>query len=64
MKLLLTFLLLYFVYRYVRYLMKIFGKPKTNNEPTQTIRNNNNSGSAPNHKPLDGEYVDYEEVKD
>lgn len=68
MRLLLFFLLIYFTFRYGKYLFSLFQEKKKNTQPEQTIYTNSNTQNQANSnspsKPDDGEYVDFEEIKD
>lgn len=68
MRLLLFFLLLYFTFRYGKYLFSLFQEKKVNKQAQHTIYSNSNttkqSNEHPSSKTDDGEYVDFEEIKD
>jgi hypothetical protein len=65
MRLLLLFLLCYFAYRYGRYLFAQFRQPAQQQQQQNQAHYSNNTNSASNRKKDDeGEYVDFEEIKD
>ncbi len=68
MRLLLLFLFCYFAYRYGRYVFNMFTNNKTARQPKQTIYQNEAPTSSPTAAKKndgdDGEYVEFEEIKE
>ena len=69
MRLLLLFLFFYFTYRYGRYIFNSFKNKNAPQQPKQTVHQNNSSSTATTpasrkNNEDDGEYVEFEEVKE
>lgn len=68
MRLLFLFLFCYFVYRYGRYIYNMFVAKKAPEQPKQTIHQNGTPSSSPTATKKndgdDGEYVEFEEIKE
>jgi hypothetical protein len=64
MRLLLLFLLIYFLYRYGKYLFNRISIKQKHNPSSYDISNHQQSAVHKKNNEVEGEYVDFEEIKD